>query len=521
MWSKLKSFYFFHKTFTEINNIKTKKLNVGNKILKTKYNEYDINDLPNPYFQDLKLMSEVETNIICEQIRQKLLSNWNKKQPLGGGRKSDEQIVKDFKNLIEFDDKKTLITDKDGKRDVLKFFGKMTSGINQYFPEMLDTPISLGKKSISVMDVIKTKETFTKFFNSVVIRDRMYSFTMWYKAGTIPQETLDLIDPKILIPLTTGFKIPFFYKKDNVYYKLNKSTIRYEICGEKEYDSNSRIFPQITQSFRLGGGSQPVSNFSAGIAKCLVKIGFQYSLTKNLIEHDTFIFLDTSTGWGGRLVGLLSSYTYIRKQYFDKTGKELRVVYLTTDPNAEINNTYKDIIDDWFSVIEPDSNGKFFRMFKSLYGSETIEFLQYSKDILNKLKVSGCNIGLTSPPYFNREQYSTDKGQSWVKYNGYLDWSTGFLKETISNISELMVNNGIFMMNIADIKIGGKIIPLEDDANKYGEIFNMKNIGKYKMLLSTMTGNNKNKETGGEPKNSVELVDGFKKYEPIFFFQKK
>ena len=375
-------------------------------ILNTKYEgEYNLSQIPNPTFQELREdKNQKDIEEISEKIRIKLLEKWEKfKQPLGGGRKTDEKIISDFKNLILYNDNQTLIFDTDDNKNCLKFFSKLTSGINQYFPEMLDTPIGLGNKSASVMDVIKSKDVFLKFFFSVVVNDRMYSFTMWYDDSRIPIETRNLLSEKIIVPLTSGFKLPFFYKKENLYYKLNKDTIRYNICSQKEYDGNSKIFPQITQSFRLGGGSQPVSNFSAGIARFLIRNNFMKCL-ENGIDKNVFICLDTSTGWGGRLVGLLSLYSEMRKLYFEKTSKQLKVVYLTTDPNIEINDRYDDIINDWFSVIEPEAEKKHFKMFKSLDGSETPEFLNFCKDFFNKMGVNGCNMGLTSPPYFNREQ---------------------------------------------------------------------------------------------------------------------
>jgi hypothetical protein len=503
------------------------------KLLRTKYNDYDLSDLPNPFFQDLREMSENDLNDVAEQIRLGLLKKWQtNKQPLGGGKKTDEKIIKDFRELSKFNDDLTLVCDDEGNRNIVKFFGKQPSGINQYFPEMLDTPISLGNKSVSVMDVIKTTDVFQKFFYSVVFKDRMYSFTMWYNKEFISQETWDLLGDKIPIQLDDvkkseyGYKLPFFFKKGINYYKLedknDKTNSKYIDSTEKEYNQSMKIFPQITQSFRLGGGSQPVSNFSAGGARFLIRKGFQNAIDNNLIENDTFVVLDPSTGWAGRLVGLLSVYTELRKLYFEKNNKQLRVVYLTTDPNEEINDRYNDIIEDWFTVIEPTAEKSMFRIFKDMTGSETPEFLDYCKDKLSKLKINGCTMGLTSPPYFNRERYSKDQNQSWVKYgSSYESWSKGFLKPTIENISQLMVDGGIFYMNIADIKHNSKLLSLEQDTIDGGDEYGCSSTGVYKMLMSTMTGNNKNKETGGQPKNTVKIMgDGFRKFEPIFILKK-
>lgn len=523
------------------------------KKLRTKYNDYDISDLPIVYYQDVRMMSEVDVNSTAELIRLKLLEKWEKnRQPLGGGKKSDDQIIKDFRSLMEFPDEQTLITDSDGNPNVIKFFGKQPSGINQYFPEMLDTPISLGNKSSSVMDVIKNTEVFRNFFHSIVYKDRMYAFTQWFGwtdenvgkpiEDVIPDETMKLLGNKVPYKFSNvtakninsrydGYKLPFYFKDGDKYYKLDrenndfKEGLRngfkavYVEATQKEYESNMKLFPNITQSFRLGGGSQPVSNFSAGVARFLIRKGFKNALEENIIEKDTFVVLDPSTGWAGRMVGLLSVHTQLRNYYREKTGRELTIIYLTTDPNEEIKDRYQDILDDWFTVIEPKADSKYFYMFKALYGSETKEFLHYCKTRLLEFGLNGVTMGLTSPPYFNRERYSEDENQSWVKYgNSYESWSKGFLRPTISNISELLLKDGIFYMNIANINHNGKNLPLEEDTKLYADEFSCScNDDVYKMLMSTMTGNNKDsKGTGGQAKNSVRIKEGLRKFEPIF-----
>ena len=512
------------------------------KLLRTKYNEYDLSDLFNPFYQDIRLMSEDELNETSEKIRLGLLKKWNeKKQPLGGGKKTDEQIIKDFRNLSKFDDSSTLISGFDEKenkelRNVLKFFSKQPSGINQYFPEMLDTPISLGNKSKSVMDVIKNKEDFQKFFRSIVYTDRMYSFTMWYDSNEICQETWDLLgttipyyyfktDSKDVTKNFDGWKLPFFFKKeeDGTYWKLenknDKKNTKYISSSEKEYENNMRIFPNITQSFRLGGGSQPVSNFSAGSARFLIRYGFENAIEKGIIEKDTFVILDPSTGWAGRLVGALSIHNELRRLYRDKTGKDLTVIYLTTDPNEEITDRYIDIYEDWFTVIQPEADRNYFKMFNDITGSETPEFLSFCKKHLNEFGLIGVTMGLTSPPYFNRERYSEGENQSWIKYgSSYESWSKGFLKPTIENISQLLLKDGIFFMNIANINHNSKSLPLEQDTKEYSDEFWCScNDNKFKMLMTTMTGNNKDsKGTGGQAINSVRIKEGLRKFEPIF-----
>ena len=60
-------------------------------------------------------------------------------------------------------------------------------------------------------------------------------------------------------------------------------------------------------------------------------------------------------------------------------------------------------------------------------GSQTPEFLDYCKDTLKLYGLSGVNVALTSPPYFDREKYDGDR-QSYKDYPTYPEWTTGFLK---------------------------------------------------------------------------------------------
>ena len=96
-------------------------------------------------------------------------------------------------------------------------------------------------------------------------------------------------------------------------------------------------------------------------------------------------------------------------------------------------------------MLKPQSNT--FEVFQD--GSELIhnnpEFQKYK----GKLDIS-----FTSPPYFNREQYSQDENQSFKAYGEYDDWRDNFLKPTLTTIYEYLKNDRYILWNIADIKIG-------------------------------------------------------------------
>ena len=70
----------------------------------------------------------------------------------------------------------------------------------------------------------------------------------------------------------------------------------------------------------------------------------------------------------------------------------------------------------------------------------------------------------TSPPYFNREIYSTDKEQSCLKFPTYPKWLDGYLDKTLKTSYDVLKPERYCIINIADIKVGQKkFYPLEQD----------------------------------------------------------
>ena len=123
----------------------------------------------------------------------------------------------------------------------------------------------------------------------------------------------------------------------------------------------------------------------------------------------------------------------------------------------------------------------------------------------------------TSPPYFDREQYSEDEEQSFKSYPMYSDWRDNFLRPTLTNAYESLRNDRYLLWNIADIKVGSNkpLIPLEQDSIDVIESLGGKYITTYKMLMTRMVGL---KPTQG--KNSVKHDGSYFKFEPILIFKK-
>ena len=123
----------------------------------------------------------------------------------------------------------------------------------------------------------------------------------------------------------------------------------------------------------------------------------------------------------------------------------------------------------------------------------------------------------TSPPYFDREQYSDDDEQSFKAYPKYDDWRDNFLNPTLTNAYQSLRKDRYLLWNIADIKIGkDKYHPLEQDSIDIIENLGGEYQGKLKMLMTSMVGVDQS-----NVKNSVKVNGTYLKYEPIFIFYKK
>ena len=223
------------------------------------------------------------------------------------------------------------------------------------------------------------------------------------------------------------------------------------------------------------------------------------------------VVLDVCSGWGSRLLGTLCVFNRLRVDYYNRFRKQLHITYLSTDPNKLVDDRFKNIVLDWFQFIEPEDTSEYFHLEKETMGCETPEFLDYCKSVLDKIGLSGVNVSFTSPPYFNREKYSKDKGQSYLRYPTYPEWSDKFLSGMINNVHELLSPGSRFYLNISNtLEPDGKVNPLEIDSCRFLEELGMCSIMTYKMVLSG--------SSDSEHKVTVGFVPH--KYEPVFVYEK-
>jgi len=212
----------------------------------------------------------------------------------------------------------------------------------------------------------------------------------------------------------------------------------------------------IRKMLKIFTGVQGVSNFRPTAAAAIYD-----AFAKNGVVWDM------SMGWGGRMLGAIAS------------GVEM---YIGTEPSSETFDGLTRLAIDFGAPIST----QLYRM-----GSEDFKPDRKSLDL--------C---FTSPPYFDLEKYSEEDTQSYVKFDGKDAWIEGFLRQTFENCHYGLKDDGIMLINIANIK-GNE---LETDMVRMAEQVDFRVVKKIKLALSNV--------------NLRDKAEKFK-YEPIYLFIKR
>ena len=519
----------------------------------------------NTTYHDLLGKTDKEFTEWARLLRKEVTSQWDEygTPPVIG--KDESGIVKSFSKLKD-NPCDFLQEDKTGDEEslgIIQNFNKDASVVNQFFPTMLKTKISIGKSAdngLSIYDHFADpdmEEKFVKIMARAVKRDSMYSWSrsvvnkrdenpFWNGQDGI-QFIKDVHDGKVFVDKYSDYDIVLARVKDittdnygtfneeyqgfkNLYLQaddvkqlvedgyLNKRQISNlgDIPSEsvaksgkvtkffyliRWYDKTDGIFPKILQVFRLSCG-QPAVNFPALTAKYL------YETYTSHVDEPITIY-DSSSGWGGRIIGAMS----MRK----------KAHYVGTDPNPDTSGRYQAVADFYNNNCVDNGSETFQKFFEVEKKSNTYDvFTDGSELIGNNPKFQSYkgtfDIVFTSPPYFNREQYSQDENQSFKAYSEYEDWRDNFLRPTLTTAYTYLKNDRYILWNIADIKIGDSLYyPLEQDSIDIISELGGEYKGKLKMLMTRMVGLDPSKSG---IKNAVIHNKKAYKFEPIFVFHK-
>ena len=527
----------------------------------------------NTTYHELLSMTDDEFVDWARTLRNEVTEQWDVDgtPPVVG--KNKDGIIKNFKKLKSnpADYWERDLSD-DESLGIIRNFNKDASVVNQFFPTMLKTKISIGKTAdngLSIYDHFSDpnmEEKFVKIMKRSVKRDSMYSWSRsivdnrddnpFWNGQCAISFIKDVHDGKVFNGKYSNIDIWISKVKtrtidnydnlnqddigvNNLYLKADQvqklkddgylnntqlskidviesshtsdagttTTYIYQI---RWYVKNQGIFPKIIQVFRLGCG-QPAVNFPALTAKWIYE-----NYTNHIQQDEPLHIYDSSAGWGGRIIGAMSSRKkthYIGTDpnpdnFIDDLGIT-RYEYVADFYNKNCVDDYSDKLTSFFDV-KPQSNT--YEVFRD--GSELIQHNPKFQKYKGKL-----DIAFTSPPYFNREQYSQDENQSFKAYSEYEDWRDNFLRPTLTTIYEYLKNDRYILWNIADIKIGANTYyPLEQDSIDILEELGCEYKGKLKMLMTRMMGLDPSKSG---IKNAVKYNGTVYKFEPIFVFHKK
>jgi len=297
-------------------------------------------------------------------------------------------------------------------------------------PEVETEPISWG-----VYDLDTVVSTAFAHYRSTGLPMRMLS------VHECMQElnALAALDGDKLVETALGYGVADTYNPHRFAARVEGRSTVHEVFARDEYLTHAlRLLAaqgnRITDSTLLSvmpyvRGAQVASNFRPGYALSMYR----------RFAFDDAVVLDTSTGYGGRLVGFLAS-TCAR--------------YVGIDPNTE-------------TIAANDC------MAADLAGARDVHLICLpAEDVTDEVEPESIDFAFTSPPYFAKERYSDEPTQSCNRYSSGDEWRDGFLRPMIELQWRALRPDRWAALNIADVKVGPRSYPLvqwaRDEAERAG-----------------------------------------------------
>jgi len=535
---------------------------MGKKYFYERNSEMIDSDL-NKKFEDILLMSDADFEQWVRDLRKFVVYLWDERgQPPRVGY-DESEIIEQFRGMEKETFTKSIFNDlhagetTKAKGSVFRSTKTLGNAVNQFFPTMMKTRInytsdtSAGK---SIYDFFSKDELFNTFHTYAkrhFKRDSFYSYSVpvrvmenerygvlpvaetgpeWIKAfeaGTFRQRKWDYFLCANSEEKYTGYseEMRALTNLRVTQQDVKELSILPEHC--KTQVSNKEGESYVIRVYEKGQKLFPIGLKAFRISFCQYAVNFPPLIAKYVFEkyteewkHEKKIFVwDPSAGWGGRLLGAMS------------VDMDRHIVYLANDPNTDHNTTpgrtkYHELYDFYRDNVNRDTGNLWPKKHTEFgfwqMGSEEMQFDPGFQLFRGKL-----SLVFTSPPYFSKEAYSEDEGQSYKKFGEYAAWRDGFLKETLKTAVEWLRPGGYLAWNIADVVFAGETLPLEEDSRKFLKELGMIEETPLKMCLASMPGGNRlDKETGlPKAKHFCKIKDGNKpklwlKYEPIFIFKK-
>ncbi len=243
--------------------------------------------------------------------------------------------------------------------------------------------------------------------------------------------------------------------------KLLKACIQraLEIWPDR-YGANPSNLRRMLCSFT---NAKRVSNFRPTVAKAIYE---RYSTQWSRV-------LDFCAGFGGRLLGCLA----LERHYvgYEPSHSQFR----------GLQRMYNTIHDLGLTSCDVDLQ------------------LTCAEDAMCKEASRSFDLVFTSPPYFDRERYSADSSQSYVRYSDYTSWCEHFLQRVLAESWRVLRKGGMLVLNVADTEDA----PIAEDTKTLaGQYFDL--VATYWLRLGRL------------PYRRDASTDAYH-YEPVFVFAKR
>jgi hypothetical protein len=208
--------------------------------------------------------------------------------------------------------------------------------------------------------------------------------------------------------------------------KSDNRTMRAQVSNDRalsrplQYSINENTVPRrgFPGGYTIGGGIDVASNF---------RPGFALAIYRHFCPKGGFIF-DASAGFGGRLIGFLA---WASGRY-----------YMGVDPSTPTFVGNNRLITDYHAQD------------RAVLVQQPIEDVN-----LQQLK-SQFDIAFTSPPYFNKERYTDEQTQSWMRYKSTDKWREGFLRRMLQAQFTVLKPMAFNIVNIASVRVKGQTYDL-------------------------------------------------------------
>ena len=197
-----------------------------------------------------------------------------------------------------------------------------------------------------------------------------------------------------------------------------------------------RILEFVVKHTNVGADFFSGLNMMSGVQVCSnFRPGFAAYLYRRFCPMDGKV-LDTSTGYGGRLIGAI--------------GSGVVSAYVGIDPSRKTHEGNSKMI---------AALGKPIKATLLCIPAEDIALDGIGHDF---------DFAFTSMPYFSKEHYSDEPTQSWKRYPTGDAWRDGFLTPTLRLQFAALKKGSMNLVNIEDVTIGKQTYPLVDWTREAG-----------------------------------------------------